>query len=117
MSIQNEIHLLKTVFLPLLNHYLTNQISAKTFETQYTEARRITLDKFEIETPAEISKVIEEVFFDVDAVWINYDPNDPDHVERYESLKDYFIFEPELRQRTITNYQTMLALIEKYDKT
>jgi hypothetical protein len=117
MNIEQAIHLLKTVFIPIIQKYLSNQITPVMFERLFLDARLDVINQFDTASPEDIINSIDTIFMDIDETCVRYDPNNPWYVEYLEEKKDQIILEPELRRRTAHNYQTMLALIEKYDKT
>jgi Bacterial self-protective colicin-like immunity len=108
MSKQQEVYLLKNVFAPLINNYLTSTITPLDFETLYLEARDKHLKSF---GTGDLTRIMDEVFCDVDEYWAYYDPNNPEDAD-----DPFCIDEQELRRRTEINYQKMLAIIAEYEK-
>lgn len=94
-----KINMIKTAYIPLVSHFVNNQISAWAFAQHYFDTMR---DDPSVSSDSETFKVLQAIFEDCDAYWPDPDPSE----EGYE------IDEEQLRRCCSKNLEKLKKIVE-----
>jgi hypothetical protein len=106
--------ILKSVFIPLTQHYLSGKISLKDYVLTCMDTRSEHIHQYDYSKDAEAIDIMDAVYFDMDDVWLDYDPNDPDIVQYCNERSDSILLESEFKKRCQQHYISMLTVQNKY---
>ena len=113
-SLQITYTLLKNIYLPLVQKYLNQVLTADQLEDQYSEAFRQHSDGVGGDVPYDITTVISNVFWDLDEYWEEYPLGSPEYESYFKRHEGFAIDKAELDRRCRINYETMLQMLAKY---
>ena len=105
-----SLELIKTIFLPLTQQYLMENISLKDYVLTCMDTRSHYIHNFNPETEAQYIQIIDDLYFDMDDVWLDYDPDDQSMVEHCKTHPGFIILEPEFNKRCKSHFNKMRAL-------
>jgi hypothetical protein len=107
------LELIKTIFLPLTVSYLNGEIPLKYYVITCMNTRSEYIQKFEYPKEQLYIDIIDDLYFDMDDVWLDYDPKNPESVEAFNSASsEFWILEPEFKERCKAHYQKMISLFK-----
>ena len=75
------------------------------------DVRSKYIQKCEYPKEKEYISIIDNLHSDLDAVWLDYDPGNPEIVEAFNNASsEFWILEPEFKERCKAHYTKMNAL-------